>query len=482
MSGLPLAALALLTPVAGSVAADAPADRRPDVLFVAVDDLNDWVGCLGGHPRSVTPNFDRLAARGVLFTNAHTASPSCNPSRAALLSGRRPGTSGIYFNSQPAANGLAGVVTLPEHFRANGYRVLGGGKIFHGGPGPGTGSPVTPERFWDDYFSAGKFPAPPGGNVNGLNKGHFDWGPVDVPDAALGDTRLVTWAADELTGSNGDDARPRFLAAGLYRPHLPWYVPAKYFADVPARPELPAYLADDLADVPPAGVKLARPQGDHAAVLKSDQWHAAVRGYLASIRYADTQLGRLIDALDAGGAADNTIVVLWGDHGWHLGEKDHWRKFTLWERATRVPYLIVAPGVTGPGGRCDAPVDLMSVYPTLCDLCGLDRPDHVEGDVLTTLLRDPSAAWDGVAVTTYGPGRHAVRDDRWRLIRYAGSGEGGTAELYDHAADPHEWTNVSDRPEHADRIATLAALLPENDAEPLPHAKKNRKRKRGAGK
>jgi arylsulfatase A-like enzyme len=242
-------------------------------------------------------------------------------------------------------------------------------------------------------------------------------------------------------------------------------VPQKYF-DLHALDDiqLPPTQADDLSDVPAAGIKFAKAQGDHANVIESGRWKEAVQAYLAAISYLDAQVGRVLDALDASPHKDNTIICLWGDHGWHLGEKEHWRKFALWEEATRAPFIWVVPGVTEAGGRCDAPVDFMSIYPTLCELAGIDKPPHVEGRSIRCLLDDPSSAWNGVAVTTHGRNNHAVRTDRWRYIRYAD----GSEELYDHTNDQYEWTNLASRREYNPLKKELAAHFPATNAADAP--------------
>ena len=474
-----LPALLLATFAAPIAAAEPDPAGRPDVLFIAVDDLNDWLGCLthatsplgGGHPQTATPNLDRLAARGTLFTNAHCAAPACNPSRAAVMSGRRPSTTGVYLNSQPWPAPLQNVPTLPETFKRAGYLARGGGKLFHNGI-------PNSERFFHEYLPLPGFPKPDAaknGTANGLGRGHFDWAPLDVGDAAMGDTKLADWAVERLGEPSAGDGRPRFTAVGFYRPHLPWFAPRKYFDAVPAAPALPAVPADDLADVPPPGVRMANPKGDHAAVTAAGQWPDAVRAYLANIRYADGQVGRVLDALDASGRADRTIIVLWGDHGWHLGEKEHWRKFALWERATRVPLVIVAPGVTAAGARCDAPVELTSLFPTLCDLCGVTPPGPFDTPSLRPLLEHPAAGRDRAAVTIHGRGNAAARDGRFRLIRY----KDGSRELYDHAEDPGEYRNLlADGGTHpaADR---LAGFLPSGYAPNAPGGRGKGRGRRG---
>lgn len=440
--------VAMLFPLGANVAFAAD---RPNVLFIAVDDLNDWVHCLGGHPQTRSPNIDRLAAKGVLFERAYCSAPACNPSRASLLTGIAPATSGVYHNNQPWRPAMPDAVTLPQFYQQSGYEVLGCGKLFHGA--------YREEKGFDQYEKQKGDPKPQKTPVNGIPKtSHFDWGPVDAQDAEMSDYQMVDWAISQLQEKHD---KPLFLACGIYRPHLPWYVPKEYFDHYPLdQIELPQIKEDDLADVPEAGVKIAKPDGDHRKVLETDNYAKAVQGYLASIEFADAQIGRLIAALEASEYADNTIIVLWGDHGWHLGEKQHWRKFALWEEAARVPLLIIAPGVTKPDQRCERTVTLLDLYPTLTELCGLTPPKEVEGKSLAPLLKDASAEWDRPALTTHGRNNHAVRDERWRYIRYAD----GSEELYDHQEDPMEWTNVADRPENAAVKKRLAKWLPTTNA------------------
>ena len=429
---------------------------KPNVLFIAVDDLNDWIGVLGGHPQSKTPHIDRLADRGVLFTNCHCAAPACNPSRAALMTGIRPSTSGVYHNPQPWRKAMPDAVTLSQHFMQHGYTALGAGKIYHGSfPDPAS---------WDTYFPAKNRnrpadPLPQGRPLNGIhNTRHFDWGPVDVTDGQMGDHKVVDWLIDQLQAVHD---KPFFLACGIFRPHLPWYVPPKYFDALPDDIQLPKVLETDLDDVPPAGRRMAKPGGDHSKVLGHQQWEAAVRGYLASIAFTDAQIGRLLDAFDSSPYKDNTIIVFWTDHGWHLGEKQHWRKFALWERATKTPMVIVAPGVTKSRQRCDQPVNLLDIYPTLVDICDLPPREELEGVSLKPLLGDTSAPWDRPSITTHGRNNHAVRSSRYRYIRYAD----GTEELYDHQTDPHEWHNLADQEALEGVKSRLAQWFPKTNVE-----------------
>lgn len=439
-----LVALLLIVPSWASAA------ERPNVLFIAVDDLNDWVSALGGHPQGRTPNIDRLASRGVLFTRCYCAAPACNPSRAALMTGIRPASSGVYLNANPWRKALPDAVTLPQHFMASGYKALGSGKIYHGA------FPDPPS--WNEYFPSKKKQRPSDPlsaerPVNGIPKTrHFDWGPLENTDQEMADSQVVDWVVDQLGRSHD---QPLFLACGIYRPHLPWYVPQKYFDQFPLDEiQLPEVTESDLADIPAAGIKMAKPNGDHARVKNYEQWSRAVQGYLASISFADTQIGRVIDALDRSQHAKNTIIVLWTDHGWHLGEKQHWRKFALWEDATRTPFIVVAPGVQP--SRCDRPVNLLDIYPTLVELCSLPERQELEGQSVVPLLKDPQAVWERPSLTTHGRNNHALRSDRFRYIRYAD----GSEELYDHQSDPHEWKNLAGDPSFADVKTELARQLP----------------------
>jgi arylsulfatase A-like enzyme len=436
--------------------------ERSNVLFIAIDDLNDWLGCLGGHPDVITPNLDRLAGRGVLFTNAHCSAPLCNPSRAAIMTGIRPSSSGVYSNQQPLRKSevLKEAVTLPQYFMENGYRTLGSGKIYHGS--------VPDPQFWHDYWpSKTKVrptdPLPEKRPLNGIpNTRHFDWGPLNITEEKMGDSRVADWVIRQLRQKQDN---PFFLACGFFRPHLPWYVPQKYFDLYPLeKVSLPEIKEDDLDDIPEAGRKIALMSGDHAQVTKYNQWRRAVQGYLASISFVDHCLGRVIDALDKSSYRDNTIIVLWSDHGWHLGEKLHWRKFALWEEATHNVLTFTAPGVTRPGEVCDAPVNLIDIYPTLIDLCGLQPRKELEGVSLLPLLKDPSTEWDRPSLTTYGRNNHSLRSKRWRYIRYYD----GTEELYDHRFDEQEWFNLADDPKYSPVKEKLSRWLPETNAEDSP--------------
>jgi arylsulfatase A-like enzyme len=424
------------------------AGRKPNVLFIAIDDLNHWVGYLGRNPQTKTPNLDRLASRGVWFTRSYCAAPVCNPSRAALMSGLRPSSTGVYENRNDWRTVIPEDLTLTTAFRRAGYFVCGAGKIYH--------EAYRRRSEWDDYFEGeGRDPKLPAGADDGV--GGIRFAPLDCRDEDLRDHRIVQYGIEQL---GKKQEKPLFLAVGLHKPHMPWNVPRKYFEMHPLGGiDRPPYKEDDLNDIPAAGVRMAKPDGDHAQMLKSGRWKEAIQAYLATITFCDAQVGRLLDAFEKSEYRDNTVVCLWSDHGWHLGEKHHWRKFALWEEATRAPFIWVVPGLTKPNGRCDRTVDFMCVYPTLMEICGIPKPAHLQGESIRALLADPAAPWDRPALTTYTFMSHAVRREGWRYIRYRDGGE----ELYDEAKDPYEWTNLAGKPEHAARKEDLGQWLPKEN-------------------
>jgi len=440
-----LVVLALMAPVTRANSAE-PA-KRPNVLFIAVDDLNHWVGYLGRNAQTATPNIDRLAKKGVRFTRSYCAAPVCNPSRAALLTGLRPFTSGVYENDDDWRTVIPEDKTLISTFRKAGYEAFGAGKIYHG----------SYERHaeWNDYLKDIPADPQPAGDTG---VGGIRFAPLDCQDQDLREWKIVQYGIDKLAE---DHDKPFLLTIGLHKPHMPWNVPRKYYEQFPLESiKLPPYQENDLEDVPPAGLRMARPEGDHKAMLESGRWKEAVQAYLAAIAYADAMIGRLIDALEKSKYSENTVMVFWGDHGWHLGEKHHWRKFALWEEATRAPLIWVAPGVTTADTVSDRTVDFMTIYPTLTELCGIPTPGHVEGKSIVSLLKNPKSEWNAPALTTYNFRNHAVRSEGFRYIRYAN----GDEELYDETADPYEWKNLASDPKFTDIKAELAKRLPKTDA------------------
>jgi arylsulfatase A-like enzyme len=443
------AALAVQFLALSMPAADA---KRPNVLFIAIDDLRDWVGCLKQNPQTKTPNIDRLAKMGEVFTRSYCAAPVCNPSRAALMSGLRPFTTGVYENNNDWRTVIAEDKPLTTAFRKGGYFVCGAGKIYH--------EAYVRRSEWDDYLeNAGGNPKVPEGQSDGV--GGIKFAPLDCKDEDLNDWKITTYGIEQLQKKHD---KPFFLAVGLHKPHMPWNVPKKYYDLFPLESiKLPPYQENDLEDIPPAGVRMAHPETDHEPMVTSGRWKEAVQGYLASIAYTDMNIGRLLDALEKSAYKDNTISCFWSDHGWHLGEKHHWRKFALWEEATRSPVIWVVPGLTKAGSVCDRTVDHMTIYPTLTDLCGIPTPSHVEGRSIRALLANPKAPWDQPGLTTYKYKNHGIRTEGWRYIRYAN----GNEELYDESKDPNEWNNLAGKAEFSAKKAELSKLLPTSDHEDI---------------
>lgn len=431
---------------------------RPNILIIASDDLNHWVGYTGRNKQTKTPNIDKLSARGVSFSNSHASVPVCNASRASLLTGTRAHTTGVYGNADDWRTVIPPEKTLVSTFRNAGYLTLGSGKLYHGS--------LNRKSEWDDYLkNEGKLGPAPKGNKG---VGGIRFGVIEADDSELSDHRIVDYGIEQLRKKH---EKPFLLTVGLHKPHMPWFVPKKYFDLHPLDSiQLPPIKEGDLEDVPAAGVDFARRGRDHEKILESGRWKEAIQAYLAAMSFADAQIGRLLDALAESEYADNTIVVLFGDHGWHFGEKEHWRKFALWEESTRAPLIWYVPGVTKAGGISKRPVDFTSIFPTLTDLAGIDTPSHVEGVSIRTLLADPSAEWKGHALSTWLKGNHSIRTEDWRYTLYAD----GTEELYDHRNDPYEWTNLAKEEKHKSIKHELSLLLPTSNATPVGKKSKSR--------
>ena len=441
------------------------AKKQPcNVLFIAIDDLNDWTGFLGGHPQTQTPNMDRLAGEGVVFERAYCPAPLSNASRAALLTGYRPSSSGIYANESFMRDSklLKDAVTLPKWFSNNGYFSMARGKIFHNANGQ-----WADLQSWDLHVitegSYGNTANKEGFMVNGIPVGevdaNLDWGPTDATFEETPDYLNAKWAADQLSKNH---EKPFFLACGIFRPHLTWFVPQEFYDKFkPEEMILPEVNENDFDDIPSAALQ---PQKNYYSVKKYNKQQEAVRAYLACINYADACVGVVLNALAQSKYADNTIVVLWGDHGWHLGEKLRYKKFTLWEESCRMPLIIKVPGITKPGQRCKAVVNLLDLYPTLTELCGIPENQENEGRSIVPLLKDPDKKWNYPTLTTMGRNRHAIRSGQWRYIRY----QDGSEELYDHSVDSMEWKNLAGDPQY-DRIKKeLSAVFPEINVEEVP--------------
>ena len=468
------------------------AQDPPNVLFIAIDDLNDWVGHLEGHPQARTPNIDQLMDRSVVFTNAHCTAPVCASSRSSIMSGLRPSTTGWYTNQSRANNSrevLAdhGMVLMPEYFQSHGYKTLAAGKLFHMGvyetneAGYPEWDEVRPMAKWSKRLAErGKgyggpvgdhfYPFPRDSGTPYAKTGRLDslcWGALEKEDIhpdGMPDEQVAAWAVERLKQKHD---QPFFMAIGFLRPHVPFTAPKEYFDMFPLDEiEIPDVPENEFSDIPAIGKVFAygmgAPQGDHKAVLdmSPEYGRELVRAYLACTAFVDAQVGKVLDELENSPQADNTIIVLWTDHGQHLGEKRHWRKNTLWEEATRVVLSIKVPGETATGQTCARPVSLLDLYPTLNDLCGLPNPEALEGVTLRPLLEDPDREWARPALTTWFQGNHSVRSQYWRYIRY----RDGAEELYDHRADPGEHHNLASDPANAAVLDELRQYLPADDA------------------
>jgi len=474
---------------------------KPNILFISCDDLNDWVGFLGGHPNTLTPNMDRLAKRSMVFERAYCASPICGPSRASVLTGLKPENSGVYNNIGTYVEYVPKVKSLPRYFKDRGYVVMGAGKINHSmgvvdknnyheyGPDAGAiGGPFTWEELnmnpgnkveRDDI--AGKRMTMENGIIQNIYPGKviargrlkailplngidnridrpengyntFDWGEVDVSDNDMPDGQMAEWAEDKL---KSHFKSPFFLAVGFYRPHQPWYAPKKYFepfknVDLP----LPVMKENDLQDCSVSARQYAHYpwSGSYETVKQNDQHKEAIRGYLASVHFVDAQVGRLLDALDASSYSDNTIVVFWSDHGWELGEKEHWGKHSPWEGSMRVPLMISLPKKWSvPSGRTSTFASLLDLYPTL--------PSHLDGLSLVPVLRKTKLDVRSFLTTSLGRSSFCIYKDNLKLIRYYD----GNEELYDLEKDPHEFNNLMNHKGYKDKINKLRKLAPLDD-------------------
>jgi choline-sulfatase len=447
--------------VAAKRVAAAESQDRPNILMIAIDDQNDWIGCLGGHPQIRTPNIDGLAKRGTVFLNAHCQSPLCNPSRTSLMTGHRPSTSGVYGLAPwfRDVESLRELVTLPQHLRQHGWETLSAGKIYHGRYGRMAGT----QEFdaWGPPTTVG--PRPEQKLVTTPNPHPLvDWGTFPHQDEDKGDYIVASWAVDQL---KKDYDKPFFLSAGFFLPHVPCYATGKWFDLYPEDSlQLPPFMEGDRDDTPRYSWYLhwQLPEPRHDFLVEANEWKNLVRSYLACTSFVDSQVGRILEALDASPYADNTIVVLWSDHGWHLGEKRITGKNTLWDRSTRVPLIFAGPGVAK-DGRCEEPAELLDIYPTLADLCGVPLPDHLEGHSLVPQLIDASRSRRWPAITTHNADNHGIRSRDWRFIQYAD----GTEELYDMRKDPNEWENLADDPKMQDVLLEHRRWLP-SSLPPVP--------------
>ncbi len=461
-----------------SCLAPAGQEQKPNVLFLAVDDMNDWLGCLGTTPGAITPNLDKLATQGVLFTNAHTAGVYCAPSRAAIFSGQFASTTGCYRTASYFVHHPE-IDALQMSFAKAGYTTLGAGKLFHHPAG------AIDQRGWDTFFLRRKsqrtsgwpldswseetplpdpFPASIYNRGQEITGGMFlEWAPLpNAKEEEMADTIRINWAVEQLKKKH---EKPFFLGVGIYAPHYPNYCPQKYF-DLydPGEIPLPPLKQDDLADLPDKIRKIKTARSKIIRKLRDlDAMNDAIHGYLACMSYADAMMGRVLDALEESPHAENTIVVFWSDHGYHHGEKGDWGKHTLWERTSNVPFIWAGPKIAE-GARSDVTVSLIDMFPTLVEMCGLPEPrQNLEGQSLASTLQNPAQARDRTVYLPHmHPGEYALINRDWRYIRYGEDGE----ELYDLQKDPHEWDNLADHPEHADLKTTMRKAAPATFASP----------------
>lgn len=456
-----------------------------NVLFIAIDDMNNWVGAYEG--KAQTPNIDRLAHRGVQFSNAYCVVPACNPSRVALMTGQRPETTGQYenpgnFRDKPGGNER---ITIAQFLQEKGYTTVSAGKIFHKQrgskdvPEPQSdpiswdvqwkGNIATPghdlyldENGWAKWLESAHLDKVSGKSNSGMNyMAKFGvWGPIPHAKEETGDWKMSKYCADFL---RKDHEAPFFLACGIFRPHSPQLAPQEYFDRFPLDEiELPEVPVDDMDDIPALAqsnlstpfVKLMREKG---------QWKKAVQGYLACMAYADDCVGVVMDALTQSKYADNTIVVFWTDHGWQLGHKNRWEKFSLWKQATNAPLVIYHPKMKNKNGERKQAVSFLDIYPTIADMLGFEKPEHVDGESLLPLMENVEMKRENPAIVTYRPQNHSIVLDNWNYIRY----DNGAEELYDHNTDPQEYKNLASKPQYKKIIKKLSKHIPKTPKEHL---------------
>jgi uncharacterized sulfatase len=452
------AACAALVLTAGI--ASAQTARRPNVLLIMADDLNNDLGTYG-HRIVKTPNLERLAARGVRFDRAYAQFPLCSPSRVSLLTGLRPDTTGVHDLTTHFRTNLPDVVTLPQMFKRGGYVAARVGKIYHyGNPGQIGTSGLDDPSSWDEFV-----------NPRGIDKDEEDKLTNFTPGRGIGST-LAYYAspAPDEAHTDGKVAletialiekfkdRPFFIGAGFYRPHCPFIAPAKYFDLYPLE-AIHAAPTTDTAAVPPAAWFTTPP---HWGIREQAQ-RETIRAYYASISFLDANVGRLLDAVDRLGLANNTIVIFISDHGYHLGEHGQWMKQTLFEQSARAPLIIAGPGVAAAGRATSRIVEFLDLYPTLASLSGLEPPAGLHGRSLTPLLKNPAAKWDHPAITQVRrPGvppfsGYSVRTEKWRYTEWDEGKRG--VELYDEVGDPQELTNLAADPKRQKVISDMKRLL-----------------------
>jgi uncharacterized sulfatase len=446
--------------VVGPAQAETPVTAgKPNVLLIVVDDLRTELGCYGVG-EVLSPNIDRLARKGVLFHNAYAQYPVCNPSRASFLSGLRPEETGILSNDVPFRRLNPDLVALPQLFRQNGYYTAGLGKIFHRSVDqPGRAVLFEDPQSWDYFYDGGKDATKLGrqGEGRNLTQGRLSWcqwlaAEGDDLDQADG---LAAEAAVRIIETN--NGTPFFIGLGIHKPHDPFVAPRKYFDRYP---EGETKLAVEPEDRSPM-IPLAIPNHTDFAGFTDKERKEFKRAYQACVSFADAQIGKVFDVLDRLSLWDNTIVIIMGDHGYHLGEHDWWNKVTVFELCARAPMMIWSPGARGMGTGTKAIMEFVDLYPTLVDYAGLQAPHRLSGESLRPVLDNPSLPGKAAAYTQVTRGKNmgrSVRTERWRYTEWGPNGKLGV-ELYDHDKDPGEYYNLSSNPEYADRCRQLQGLL-----------------------
>ncbi|MDO8544023.1 MAG: sulfatase [Opitutaceae bacterium] len=479
--------------------------KRPNVLLICVDDLKPLLGCYGD-PIARTPNIDRLAARGIRFESAYCNQAVCAPSRNNLMLGSRSTSLGIYNLSTNFRQAVPDAVTLTQFFMRHGWRAEGMGKILHVGHGNTNDAASWSVPFYSDKLVEYVDPAHRGpetreealfnnrkGPVASLPRG-YAWESPDVPDTAYADGRVAEEASRRLRAAKAKPDEPLFLAVGFVRPHLPFSVPKRYW-DLYDRTKMPLATRPTPPDGAPAyagkttlELNQYEPVPERGAV-PDDMQRALIHGYYASVSFSDAQIGRVLDELDRTGLADHTIILLWGDHGWHLGDHGMWTKHTNYEQAIRIPLLVVAPGVAQPGTRTRAMVETVDVFPTLCELAGLppprDVPQPMDGRSLVPVLRNPATSLRDHIYHVFPRNRgsdpvlgRAIRSARHRLVEWKQPGappDTADLELYDYEADPGETRNLAaQQPQVVARMRALLASHPEAKPPLRPAAARQR--------
>ncbi len=455
-----------------SVGAELPLPaRKPNVLCIVIDDLRPDLGCYGV-PEMVTPNLDRLAATGVLFERAYSQYALCGPSRESFFTGCRPDTTGFFFNTT-GTRGVNGppldVASFPLHFKNHGYLTRGFGKT-HDHTESWWSEPLWSAPYEYRYAkkeNRARYKRLHAQGVRGTGK----LGPIieraDAPDNAYRDGMVVDEIVETL---HERDDRPFFFVVGLEKPHRPYAVPKRYWKMYPTR-DVEIAPIDFPHDVPKIALKDDGddeddvPEPEPRTEKREDELRQLNRGYYACVSYVDAQVGRLLDGLESAGCADNTIVVLFSDHGFHLGENGLRAKNTAFERALHVPLIVRAPGLHPPGQRVSALTELVDVYPFLCDVCGIPRPEHLEGASFKPLMANPNRPWKKMAVSQCARERgdvmgYSIRTERYRFVRWQWKdGDRVEYELYDHQVDPGEMVNIADDPAQVETLRKLDALL-----------------------